>query len=134
MGGGTSSSGNSGSWEAGSDTFHLLHVTKNFNASAGGSSTNGANRKIGRPGGVALCDKTNQTVGVRGAFFGYFLGKQKVTRSQRQKVKAFIFQINLSLSLNYITEKQFNINYYSTMYCIVKGKGHIFASYNTKAW
>ena len=31
------------------------------------------------PGGVALCDKTNQTVGVRGALFGYFLGKQKVT-------------------------------------------------------
>ena len=52
----------------------------NCNPSAGGLSTNGANRKIGRPGGVALCDKTNQTVGVRGALFGYFLGKQKVTK------------------------------------------------------
>ncbi|MFM7177650.1 MAG: hypothetical protein ACKO0X_09540, partial [Bacteroidota bacterium] len=52
-----------------------------LNSSAGGLSTNGANRKIGRPGGVAMCDKTNQTVGVRGALFGYFLGKQKVTRN-----------------------------------------------------
>jgi hypothetical protein len=32
-----------------------------------------------------MCDKTNQTVGVRGAFFGYFLGKQKVTRSAAGK-------------------------------------------------
>ena len=48
---------------------------------AGGLSTNGANRKIGQPGGAALCDKTNQTVGVRGALFGYFLGKQKVTKA-----------------------------------------------------
>ncbi|MFM8949706.1 MAG: hypothetical protein ACKOKB_02885, partial [Bacteroidota bacterium] len=46
-----------------------------LNVSAGSLSTNGANRKIGRPGGVAMCDKTNQTVGVRGALFGYFLGK-----------------------------------------------------------
>ncbi|MFM8917544.1 MAG: hypothetical protein ACKOGP_07360, partial [Bacteroidota bacterium] len=41
-------------------TFHF-----SLNVSAGGLSTNGANRKIGRPGGVAMCDKTNQTVGVR---------------------------------------------------------------------
>jgi len=51
----------------------------------GGLSTNGANRKIGRPGGVALCDKTNQTVGVRGPLFGYFLGKQKVTKEKMKQ-------------------------------------------------
>jgi len=69
----------------GGDALNLcrIHLFKpNTNKSAGGLSTNGANRKIGRPGGVALCEKTNQTVGVRGALFGYFLGKQKVTKSQ----------------------------------------------------
>ena len=70
----------------------------NCNPSAGGLSTNGANRKIGRPGGVALCDKTNQRVGVRGAFFGYFLGKQKVTRNAEGKLHNYktimIFWIN----------------------------------------
>jgi len=120
--------------DSGGGRRKLAHITIHLNVSAGGLSTNGANRKIGRPGGVAMCDKTNQTVGVRGAFFGYFLGKQKVTRSQRQKVEAFIFQINLSLSINYNTEKQFNINYYSTMYCIVQGKGYIFASSNSTTW
>jgi hypothetical protein len=32
-----------------------------------------------------LCDKTNQTVGVRGALFGYFLGKQKVTKEKMKQ-------------------------------------------------
>jgi hypothetical protein len=35
--------------------------------------------------GVAICDKTNQTVGLLGALSGYFLGKQKVTRSAAGK-------------------------------------------------
>ena len=66
-----------------------------LNSSAGGLSTNGANRKIGRPGGVSLCDETNQTVGVRGALFGYFLGKQKVTKSRRHQLKSDYFRTAL---------------------------------------
>jgi hypothetical protein len=30
-----------------------------------------------------LCDKTNQTVSVRDALWGYFWGKQKVTKKQK---------------------------------------------------
>ena len=44
-------------------------------------STKSANHKLGQPGGVALCDKDEQVVGFRGALFGYFLGKQKVTKN-----------------------------------------------------
>ncbi|MFN9597026.1 MAG: hypothetical protein ACK560_09565, partial [Bacteroidota bacterium] len=40
-----------------------------------------ANRKLGRPRG-RWCDKDEQAVGFRGALFGYFLGKQKVTKNK----------------------------------------------------
>jgi len=51
--------------------------------SARGVSTKSANHKLGQPGGVALCDKDEQVVGFRGALFGYFLGKQKVTKKKQ---------------------------------------------------
>jgi hypothetical protein len=48
--------------------------------SARGLSTKSANRKLGWPGG-RWCDKDEQAVGFRGAFFGNFLGKQKGTKT-----------------------------------------------------
>ncbi|MFM2190676.1 MAG: hypothetical protein RL491_1062, partial [Bacteroidota bacterium] len=51
-----------------------------------GVSTKSANHKLGQPGGVALCDKDEQVVGFRGALFGYFLGKQKVTKTKIHKI------------------------------------------------
>jgi hypothetical protein len=44
-----------------------------------GMSTGGANWKLAAPEAWATCDKAKLPVGARGAFFGYFLGKQKVT-------------------------------------------------------
>jgi hypothetical protein len=44
-----------------------------------GMSTGGANRKLAGPNRGGMCDKAKLQVGARGAFFGYFLGKQKVT-------------------------------------------------------
>jgi hypothetical protein len=45
-------------------------------------STKSANRKLGWPRG-RWCDKDEQAIGFRGALFGYFLGKQKVTKNMR---------------------------------------------------
>ena len=36
-------------------------------------STNSVNRVFCGPGGVGLCDKQKNTVGIRGVFFGTFL-------------------------------------------------------------
>ena len=60
-----------------------MNLKHQFNFSAGWLSTKSANHKLGQPGGVALCDKGEQVVGFRGALFGYFLGKQKVTKNMR---------------------------------------------------
>ena len=62
--------------------FILKHQ---FNFSAGGLSTKSANRKLGWPRG-RWCEKDEQAVGFpiaigSGALFGYFLGKQKVTKN-----------------------------------------------------
>ena len=59
---------------------------RNLKTSARGVSTKSANHKLGQPGGVALCDKDEQVVGSPkaiggGVLFGYFLGKQKVTKN-----------------------------------------------------
>ena len=61
--------------------FILKHQ---FNFSARGLSTKSANRKLGWPRG-RWYDKDEQAVGFRGALFGYFLGKQKVTRKTRRR-------------------------------------------------
>jgi hypothetical protein len=45
-------------------------------------STGGANRKLAGPSRGGKCDKAKLPVGARGAFFGYFLGKQKVTKEK----------------------------------------------------
>jgi hypothetical protein len=68
--------------------------------SARGLSTKSANRQLGRPGGVGLCDKAEQVVGFpiaigSGALFGYFLGKQKVKQITKDtKTCKTIFQLN----------------------------------------
>ena len=57
----------------------------NFNAAQyierEGPSTNGANLRAPGPGGEGLRDKGEPEVGVRGALFGSFLGKQKGTKA-----------------------------------------------------